>query len=117
MEKEFRTKAINVKFTAISAVFCFRIFPCRAEFHDSRDHFAMVKDTSFKNVSFHKLGLKFVSKRSIQLGLFEFLKVGSVFEAENAKVSENRTILGLLVVRLKSLSSFKASIKIGYATF
>ena len=36
------------------------------------------------------LGLKFVSKRSIQLGFFELLKeVGSVFKDESANVCKN----------------------------
>ena len=36
-----------------------------------------------------KLGLKFVSQRSMQLGIFEFLKqVTSVFNGEKTKVSK-----------------------------
>ena len=38
---------------------------------------------------FIKLGLKFVSKRSMQLGFFEFLKqVGLIFKGESANIQK-----------------------------
>ena len=51
MTREFGIKVIDIKFTV---VFCFRTFPSKMKFHDTRDHFMMVRDTSFKNVCIHK---------------------------------------------------------------
>ena len=89
MAREFRTKVIDIKFKVVSIAFCFRTFPCKMKFHGSRDHFMKIRDSNFKKI-FIKLGLKFVSKRSIQLGFFEFLKqVGWTFKVESANVSKN----------------------------
>ena len=56
-----------------------------------------------KTFVFIKLGVKFVSKRLIQLGFFEFLKhVGSTFKDKSANVSKHWLRIGLLVVILKS---------------
>ena len=73
MAREFRTKVINIKFTVISVVFCFKSFPCKIKFHQRIDHFMIPFSKTFV---FIKLGLKFVSKRLIKLGFFEFLKQG-----------------------------------------
>ena len=83
MAREFRTKVIDIKFTVVAVVFGIRTFPCKMKFHGSRDHFIMIRDSSSKTFVFIKLGLKFVSKRSIQLGFFEFLKqIGSIFKSD-----------------------------------
>ena len=64
-------------------------------FDDIRDHFMMVRDTSFKNVCFH-------NTRSMRLGFFEFLKqVELTFTGESTNVSKNWLEIELLVVILK----------------
>ena len=64
-------------------------------FDDIRDHFMMVRDTSFKNVCFH-------NTRSMRLGFFEFLKqVELTFTGERTNVSKNWLEIELLVVILK----------------
>ena len=56
-----------------------------------------------KTFLFIKVDLKFVSKRSIKLEYFEFLKqFGSKFKGESVDVSKNWLRTGLLVVALKS---------------
>ena len=51
---------------------------------------------------FIKLGLKFVSKTSMQLEFFEFLKqIGLTFIGESAHVSKNWLRIELLVIILK----------------
>ena len=49
---------MDIKFTVVSVKFCFKTFRCKAKFHDSRDHFMTIRDTSFKNVYFHKTRLE-----------------------------------------------------------
>ena len=67
-------------------------FPCKIKFHDSREHFIIIKYTSFKNgVFFHKTKFEiFQQKIGGMIGFFEFLKqAGSAFKCENANVSKN----------------------------
>ena len=63
----------------------------------------MIKDTSCKNICFHKQGLKYISKRPMQLWSLEFLKkVGWIFKGKSTKASKYWPRFGLLGLILKS---------------
>ena len=57
-----------------SEVFYFRTFPCKMKFHDSKDHFMMVRNTNFKNVRFHKTGFKIYQQKVNAACMFLILK-------------------------------------------
>ena len=60
----------------------------------------MVRDTSFENVCLVKLGLKFLSKRSMQLGFFKFLKqVESICKGEASLNIPKHPLLQMLSTR------------------
>ena len=87
--RELRTQVTDIKFTVILVVFCFRAFPFKMYFMTVEIILWWSDIPVLKTFVFIKLGLKFLSKRSIQLGFFEFLKqVGLIFKGESANISK-----------------------------
>ena len=62
----------------------------------------MIRDSSFKNICFHKARFEICKQKIDATWIFWVLKVGSTFKGESANVSKNWLRIGLLVVMLKS---------------
>ena len=45
----------------VSVIFSFRTSPCKMKFHDSRYHFMMIRDSTFKKICFHKTTISHIS--------------------------------------------------------